>query len=92
MSRTRYWGPFKQIYYSICSYHRDYSPTCRLCQYGDWTNVCQRKVGSFVYKRWPNLWRWWANHPLNKEPDFMRKVFPRMRRSNGPFWPWSRNK
>jgi hypothetical protein len=33
---------------------------------GSWINVWRRRVGSFVYKRWPRLWRWWANFPSPK--------------------------
>lgn len=58
---------WKKGWYSICSMHRDENDDCQMCQTGRWVNVCGYNVSSFIYGKWPNLWRWWANISWNKK-------------------------
>ncbi len=85
--KTRRWGPFRQEWYSICSGHnwRKYTEeTCPRCQKGQWINVWRQAAGSFVFERWPDVWRWWANHRWNvlarAESRWLESVFPGLRR------------
>jgi hypothetical protein len=60
---VRGWGPWRQEWYSICSAHQNGGPDdeCQLCRAGLWRNCWRQFFGHIVYKRWPRLWRWWAN-------------------------------
>lgn len=41
--------------------HSDPADTCTACEMGYWHFELAMAVSSFVYRRWPNLWRWWVN-------------------------------
>lgn len=78
--KARYWGPFRQEWYSICSTHWNPKPGCPRCECGQWVNVHGQKVGHAFYKRWPKLWRLWANRPFcNGRRRFLEETFPRLR-------------
>jgi hypothetical protein len=53
--------PFRYEWFSFCSAHQRHNPTCELCSHGGWTNVNRHAISSFVYKRWPDFWRWYVN-------------------------------
>lgn len=61
------WGPWRQEWYSFCSRHRRTDPKCHICSSGHWVNVWRVRLGSLVFKASPDLWRWWANRPRNKQ-------------------------
>ncbi len=63
---TRGWGPWRQEFYSVCSKHRITHPTCSTCKAGSWPNCWKRALGARIYKRWPRLWRRWANRPAGR--------------------------
>ncbi len=58
---TKGWGPWRRDWYSVCSRHRHFDPTCRLCSTGFWGNHWWTEVSKMVFKRAPNLWVWCAN-------------------------------
>jgi hypothetical protein len=76
--RTRYRGPLREDWYSICSKHQNYKADCKLCQTGQWRNRYLRHFGSFIYKNCPKLWRWWANRKNSKSRKFLEKTFPNL--------------
>jgi hypothetical protein len=80
--RSRFWGPFREEWYSICSIHMiNYRENCRMCRAGRWSNVIVRKIGHWFYKHCPRLWRVWANRRwFNGDLDFLESHFPRLRR------------
>lgn len=70
---------WRQEWCSLCSKHYDHDFDCANCQTGQWTSIYGRKVGHFVYRRWPGLWRWWANRRyFNRRMQWMATVFPNM--------------
>jgi hypothetical protein len=77
--RTRFWGPFKQEWFSICSNHSCYDAMCPRCQAGQWINVVVRMIDNFVYVRHYKIWFWWHNRPNSRTNRFLRRVFPNMR-------------
>lgn len=80
--KTRYWGPFRQDWYSICSKHQSYAENCYLCEVGQWRNRWGRKFGNLVYQISPRLWRWWANRKSSKSRKFFEKTFPNLKENN----------
>lgn len=89
--RTRFSGPFRQEWYSICSRHQHYSASCGLCQTGQWRNVWRQAAGSWVYDRSPALWRLWANRPhWNGSRTFLEDTFPRLRSAPRQLSLWGR--
>lgn len=64
---SRYWGPFKQEWYHICSAHQGFDSSCNLCLHGKWVNVVTNKFSSFVFKVSPSIWKWWMNRPKIKK-------------------------
>jgi len=80
--KSRYWGPFRQEWYSICSAHMS-QPTegCDLCATGMWHNVLLTRIGSYFHNNHYKLWFWWANRRyFNKSRRFLEKTFPKLRR------------
>ena len=59
--RTRKKYGFTQVWYSICSSHREYNKTCRLCTQGYWSYNWVRKIDSFIFNKFPSFWLWWSN-------------------------------
>jgi hypothetical protein len=57
----RYVWPFAQTWFSICSKHQYGAIGCDLCETGQWVNDIKHRIGSWVFKLFPSLWRWWAN-------------------------------
>lgn len=53
-------GPVLQ-WYSICSAHRDYDPTCLLCQRGAFLDEVEAQASRDLFKRDPEEWRRQAN-------------------------------
>ena len=51
----------KQIWFSICSRHREYDEACDLCKIGEWENALKYKFSSFIYDNFPSIWRWYMN-------------------------------
>ena len=74
--RSRGWGPWREEWYSICSAHRGYKETCNLCNKGTWVNVYKQAAGYFIFERWPDLWRWWANRPWSPRRKKLEGWFP----------------
>ncbi len=65
------WGPWRQVWYSICSHHQPFDPECRLCKRGQWVNHWGNVLDGVFYKLTPKLWRWWANRS-NSSPKSKR--------------------
>jgi hypothetical protein len=59
--RTRGKGLKKEVWYSICSAHRDYKEDCSACNTGSWYKVWKVKVESIIYWISPRFWRWYVN-------------------------------
>jgi hypothetical protein len=81
--KTRGKGIFIEDWYSICSGHGpdETEDTCTRCQAGMWRNRLIAKFSSFIYDRWPNLWRWWIKLPLNRKRRVKerQKHFPNLK-------------
>jgi len=81
MKAHRYWGPFREVWLSVCSTHQNPRDTCRRCQAGQWRNLWRMRVSSRFFKLSPRLWRLWANRPFcNGTRDFLEKTFTGLRR------------
>ncbi len=79
--RSRGRGLFRQEWYSICSRHGRYNESCDNCTTGLWINVWRQRLGHEVYKRYPNLWRAWANRRwFNGDKRWLESVFPGLKR------------
>lgn len=74
-------GLFWWDWYSICSKHREYRETCRLCTTGQWKNRMRLRLGHVVYVICPWLWRKWANRKNNPDRKFLEETFPGLRKS-----------
>lgn len=58
--KTRYWGIFKQQWYSFCS--APYDDKCEICQnMGKWRNQILAEWSKVIYLKWPKFWIWWVN-------------------------------
>lgn len=73
--KTKGWGPWRYNWFSICSMHYEFSHECKLCKTGSWTNHWKWKVGGWIYKIFPGLWRWWVNLKFNKWRIFRFEKF-----------------
>lgn len=61
--RTRYWGPFKQRFYSVCSVHFVRQDSCRMCNAGTWRSEFMLTcVSQPMFKYLPSLW-FFVNNP-----------------------------
>lgn len=71
--KYRYYGLFKQEWFSVCNNHR-WKEDCKTCQVGYWENKLIRKFNRFMCKYCPNIWYWWHNRPNSKSMKFVRRV------------------
>lgn len=55
------WGPWRRVFFSFCSFHRQWDPACHMCAAGTWRNHWRWRASAFIFKRWPRLWVWWVN-------------------------------
>lgn len=76
---SRGWGPWRQEFYSIFSGSQSIAEDVKH-EHGIWHNVWIQKISSFIYNRWPNLWRIWMNwepirrryvHKLHADSDLL---------------------
>jgi hypothetical protein len=67
--------PFSSTWFSFCSAHQRYKANCDLCNAGTWINDIRHAVSSFVFKRWPDFWRWYVNrnNPYKFPPEGMKR-------------------
>ena len=65
-SYSRYWGPFRQEWYSICSAHQYGSPysDCDLCKCGRWVPVVDHMISQYFHNNHYKLWYWYVNHDI----------------------------
>jgi hypothetical protein len=81
--RSRYWGPFRQEWYSLCSGHFEYDPDCDCCNAGQWINVWWIHIDGFLYKYFGSLWFWLHNNSFARHYGsswkFLKKYFPNIR-------------
>jgi hypothetical protein len=61
MKETIGWGPWKKIWYSLCSRHRKSDTNCNMCKAGYYTNDWRHFLSSLVFKILPSFWIWWVN-------------------------------
>ena len=54
-------GRNRELWFSICSKHRNYDPTCNLCNAGHWVKAWKHELSSCFYEISPSLWRLWVN-------------------------------
>jgi hypothetical protein len=73
---NRYWGIFKQEWYSICSAHKEVQHYCQACFIGSWHNIILLKVGHYFYENHYKLWYWWNNLEFKKAK--LKKIFPNL--------------
>lgn len=52
---------WKKEWYSICSKHKNHKEDCLRCNTGYWINTWMNRVSNFIFKNFPDLWRWWVN-------------------------------
>lgn len=81
--RTRFFGPFRQNWISICNRHSFYyRKDCDTCNAGTWNNVITSKIQHYFYNHHYNIWYWWVNRPNGKTMKFLKKHFPNIRSGN----------
>jgi hypothetical protein len=51
---------WKKEWYSICSIHRQYKEDCGMCNTGHYVNVWMNKISNFIFRNFPELWRWYV--------------------------------
>lgn len=78
--RTRFKGPFRQEWLSLCSQHMHHEPTCELCQAGEWHNRQIRRLDHWIHKCAYPIWFWWHNRPNSRTNRFLRQYFPKLKR------------
>ena len=72
--------PWNCVWLSICSRHYKYQADCNLCNAGYWRNRTMQTLSHFIYKRWPRLWRRWANSRWNEGARRrLESMFPNLR-------------
>jgi hypothetical protein len=49
------------VWYSICSRHQEYKPSCAMCDAGRWSFEPSAKLSRLFFKLAPGLWVKWAN-------------------------------
>jgi hypothetical protein len=85
---SRYWGPFKQEWYSLCSGCSTYDgggpdSKCPRCASGMWIGVVHHKISQFFYCHFYSVWYWWQNERPgfhnSRTRKFLRKHFPNLR-------------
>lgn len=67
--KSKGWGPWKYEWYSICSAHFVAKQSCNNCNRGNWVNVYEHAVISYICKVNYPLWYWWVNN--SKYPKLM---------------------
>jgi hypothetical protein len=77
--RSRYWGPFKQEWYSICSAHQGFDPSCPRCQAGHWRSVVVQAIDSTVHRFAYPVWFWWHNRPNSASRKRLKGFFPNLK-------------
>jgi hypothetical protein len=79
------WGPWRRDWFSICSRHgRGEELGCRMCMTGHYVWRVNYNLNHFVYKRWPNLWRWWVNRPGSWTRKRLEGWFPGLKSGSKP--------
>lgn len=51
---------WRSTFLTLCAMHR-YKEDCFMCQHGEWSNDLWRNLNTYVRKKWPKLWLWYAN-------------------------------
>jgi hypothetical protein len=64
---------WKKRFFSICSVHSRWEPTCKVCKHGSWMNVWQWRFEGVIFKLWPKLWIKWANRKNSHYKKFGNK-------------------
>lgn len=77
--RSRFWGPVRQDWYSLCSAHMEHDETCDLCKTGLWHSRINMAVSSFVGRHAYWLWYWWHNRQNSRTRRFLKSHFPNLR-------------
>ena len=57
---------WEKTWYSFCSMHSEHDENCNACKSGTWENNWMHSIGSLIYKKNTNLWRWWVNRKYKK--------------------------
>lgn len=66
---------FKGEWYSICSAHSQYNPSCGNCNVGRWIPDSEQEFSHWLWNYSKRIWRKWAN----RKPDqFLESVFPNL--------------
>lgn len=83
---SRYWGPFRQEFYSFSSKLRYDEEEYIRNGWGTWYNVHWRKVDSYIHDHHKKFWLWYMNTPLlrpfSKSHRTLLRVFPKLRNKN----------
>ncbi len=80
--KTRGRGIFKEQWFSICSAHQGGDgKDCKLCATGHWNNIVVSRMTGFVFKHFPKVWIYFANHRWfnRKQRKFLEETFPNLR-------------
>ena len=72
-TKTRNKGIKKQEWYSICSKHSYYEPTCDMCKTGSWEYIWAMRFERIIHAISPNLWLWYVNKCYTKKIN-MKKI------------------
>jgi hypothetical protein len=81
---TRYWGPFRQEFYSFSSKLRYDEEEYIRNGWGTWYNVYWRKVDSYIHDHHKKLWLWYMNDApwvrFSKSHKSLLRAFPNLRK------------
>jgi hypothetical protein len=51
----------EQQWFSVCSRHAVYEPTCNNCNVGTWIASNSREYENWLWNHFPKVWKKWAN-------------------------------
>ena len=80
MTRHRFYGAFRETWYSICSMHGgEPKDDCHLCQTGQWKTDAWVTLRQWVFAADPDFWRSEVNRPDSPDRAWLERVFPNLR-------------
>jgi hypothetical protein len=55
------WGPWRKVWFSVCSAHREPLMRCECCRRGGYLNAWRYRMSRIIYRVVPRVWLWWVN-------------------------------
>lgn len=66
---------------SFCSRHREKQEDCKACNAGMWLDEASlyEQLKSFLWNKFPDLWREWVNRPGSEDGKHLEVAFPNLK-------------